>query len=473
MENHGLSSQNPPNSKPEHETYNTKAILRLAIPALGALIIEPLLTFIDSVMVGHLGVKPLAGLAIGAALLTTLVGVFVFLAYATTATTARFVGAGDRGAALRSGVSAIWLASGLGVAVVLVLELAAPQLARFLGAEPDVLPYAVEYLRAGAPGAAGMLIVLAATGTLRGLLDTKTPLMVLAAAAPINIGGNFLFIYGLNLGILGAGISLSLTQLLMAAVLVLLVFRAARAEKVSLRPAGAGIWSSVLEGLPLFWRTVSLRIALLATLSVAAAAGTTALAAHQVVMSLWTMVAFGLDALAIAAQGLVGVALGANHQAALRTLVRKVSLWGICAGAILGVLMIATSAWTPTFFGSEPEMHRVATPALIVAGAFLPIGALVFELDGVLIGANEGTYLAWMGIVTLVLYLPALGAVYLLTRGPEALTTAQQATILMWIWVAFAGWFMALRTTTNWLRARHLGSTVVTPPGRPTNPPSA
>lgn len=477
---------------------SAKGILSLAIPALGALVIEPLLILIDSVMVGHLGTVPLAALSLASTILTTLVGVFVFLAYSTTAVTARALGSGRPADGIRGGVEAMWLGAGLGIALTTGLVVGAPALVRWMGAEGAVAADAATYLRAASFGMIGMLIILAATGTLRGLLDMKTPLYVLAIGSAINVVLNAILIYGLGLGILGAGIGLSITQTLMAVMLVTQVGRGARERNVSLLPSGTGVLSAASEGLPLFIRTLSLRAALLATVAVATAGGTLVLAGHQVVNSIWMIAAFALDALAIAAQSMVGVALGARNrsretdegstgrsntdlqklnpdlqgddqdtvtelradgdvevgaEAQLHALVRRLTIWGIGAAAAIGLVVAATSTWVPWLFGSDPEMHLVASHALLVAGLFMPISGVVFILDGVLIGASEGKYLAKLGVVTLVLYLPALGVLMHWINLNQPLGAAEQATALGWLWVAFAGWFMLLRAAANAARA--------------------
>lgn len=432
---------------------SVRGILSLAIPALGALVIEPLLTLIDSVMVGHLGTSSLAALSLASTILTTLVGVFIFLAYSTTAITARALGAGRADEGIRGGIEAMWLALGLGLVLVIVLQLAAPWMVSAMGAKGQVALDAVTYLRAGCFGMIGMLVILAATGTLRGLLDMKTPLYVLAIGSIINVILNFILIYGLNLGILGAGIALSVTQTLMALMLTYRIVATARERGVPLHPSGSGVLSAAGEGLPLLIRTLSLRAALLATVAVATRAGTLALAGHQVVSSIWTMAAFALDALAIAAQSLVGVTVGAKHREQLGALVRRLTLWGALVGVVLGAVVVVTSPWLPRLFGPDLEMHAVASPALVVAGCLMPLGGVVFILDGILIGAAEGKYLAKMGLVTLALYLPALAWLmhWIAANGP--LQASGQATVLAWLWVAFAGWLMLLRAVANAARA--------------------
>ncbi len=432
--------------------FSTRTILALALPALGALVIEPTLILIDSAMVGYLGVAPLAGLSLASTILMTLVGVFVFLAYSTTALTSRAVGRGDRAGALHFGIQAVWLAAGLGAVITAVLIATAPTLAHWLGADPEVMPQAVAYLRGGAPGMIGMLMVLAATGALRGLLDMRTPLYVVAAGALVNVGLNFLLIFALNLQILGAGIALSITQTLMGLALTFALVRQARG-RIPLRPSVGGLWGAIVEGAPLFIRTVSLRAALLATVSIAALGGTAMLAAHQVVNSLWNWSAFILDALAIAAQSLVGVAVGAGNPAATKALVRRLSLWGVGAGVVLGTGFALSAGWLPSLFGTDPTMHQVATRGLLVAAVFMPVGGLVFLLDGALIGAGQGRYLALMGVVTLAVYLPALALIHKWITGHAPLDGSQQMLAFTWLWLAFAGWFMSARAVANAARA--------------------
>ena len=218
-----------------------RQILALAVPALGALVAEPLFVLVDSAIVGHLGTAPLAGLALASTILITIIGLCVFLAYATTAAVARRLGAGDRSGALQLGVDGMWLAAGLGVVLAVATWLAAPWLVGALGASDDVAEQAVTYLRWSAPGLPGMLLVLASTGALRGLLDTRTPLVVATLGAVCNAVLNVVLVYGVGMGIAGSGLGTALTQVAMGVALSVVVVRGARSVGASLRPAAGGI----------------------------------------------------------------------------------------------------------------------------------------------------------------------------------------------------------------------------------------
>lgn len=269
-----------------------RQILALAVPALGALVAEPLFVLVDSAVVGHLGTPQLAGLSIASTILLTVVGLCVFLAYATTAAVARRLGAGDAVAALRSGIDGMWLAAALGVGLAALLWVAAPWAVGVLGADGAVADHATSYLRWSAPGLPGMLLVLASTGVLRGLQDTRTPLWVAAGGAVANAVLNVVLVYGAGMGIAGSGLGTAVAQLAMGAILTAVVVRGARAAGAGLRPSTGGIWSSARAGAPLLVRTVSLRLAILLTVFVATGLGAVALAGHQVVTSVWGLAAF-------------------------------------------------------------------------------------------------------------------------------------------------------------------------------------
>jgi putative MATE family efflux protein len=423
-----------------------RRILALAVPALGALVAEPLFVLVDSAVVGRLGTAPLAGLGLASTVLVTVVGLCVFLAYATTASVARRLGAGDLARALTLGVDGIWLAVGLGVVLAVALWLGAPWLVTALGAHGDVTGHAVAYLRWSAPGLPGMLVVLAATGALRGLQDTRTPLWTAAAGAVVNAVLNVTLVLGLGMGIAGSGLGTALTQLGMGAVLAVVVVRGALRAGASVAPALASILRNARAGAPLLVRTLSLRAAILLTAVVAAGLGETPLAAHQVVSAVWGLTAFALDALAIAAQALVGRTLGAGDVDETRAVLRRTLQWGTATGAALGVV-VAGGAWLlPAAFSADAGVRSAVTTGLLVAALFLPVAGWVFVLDGVLIGAGDGRYLAAAGLVTLVAYAPAAWAVG--TWAPAG------AAGLGWLWAAFAGVFMVARAVVTGLRAR-------------------
>jgi putative MATE family efflux protein len=415
-----------------------REILRLAAPAFAALVAEPLFLLADSAIVGHLGTPQLAGLGVAGALLATAVSLCVFLAYGTTASVARRLGAGDLRSALAQGIDGLWLALLIGALLAVVAAVAAGPLVAALGTSQAATPYAVTYLRVAASGIPAMLLVLAATGVLRGLQDTRTPMVAATVGAVANVALNVTLVYGAGLGVAGSALGTVLAQLGMALALTAVVVRAARLYDVSGRPHGAGIKTAAAVGVPLLVRTLTLRAALLAATYVAAASGTVAVAAHQVAFTVWTLLALALDAVAIAGQAIVGRALGAGDAAGARAATRRMMQWGLASGVLLAVVVIALRAAFVPLFTNDPAVRDLLSSVLVVAALFQPVCGVVFALDGVLIGAGDGRYLAVAGVLTLAAFLPLAGLVLATDAGLVAL------------WWAFGAFLVARLVTLLW-----------------------
>ena len=421
----------------------TRQILSLAIPTLGATIAQPLFLTIDSAMVGHLGAERIAGMSLAMIVINTVYGMSIFLAYSTTAETAQAMGAGNERRARELGVHAMWLAAIIGITFAGVLALIGTPLLRALGAAEEIMPYASSFLHASLPGLAASLITMAATGVLRGMKDTTTPLIAAGVGALLNVGLNAFLIYGINLGIVGSGIGTSIVSTVMAIALVAILARPARAAGVSLRPSLTGIRQSARVGGPLLARSVAIRLAFLTSIWSATAISVNGLAAYQVVMSAWQIPLFLLDSLAIASQTLVGFAIGSGDRSQLRTLLRTLAWWGIGAGVIIGTLTASLSPWIPSFFVSEAVVRHMAIPAVIVNAVFFPAQSHAFLLDGVLIGAGRGASLAKAAFLNLAILLPALWGFTLLR--PCLSETAAVAVLIGLV----TGLYMVTRAITN------------------------
>ncbi|QBR92928.1 MATE family efflux transporter [Nocardioides euryhalodurans] len=425
-----------------------REILRLAVPAFLALAAEPLFLLSDAAIIGHLGTEPLAGLGIAAAVLQTAVGLCVFLAYGTTASVARHLGAGDTRGALAQGVDGIWLAVVIGTVTTLLGVALTSPLVELFGAGEAVSDQATTYLRIAFLGTTPLLVMLATTGVLRGLQDTRTPLYVAVGGNAANIVLNVLLVYGLGLGIAGSAWGSVLAQVASAAALTAVVVRAARREGAPLRPDSVGIREAAHAGVPLVIRTLTLRAALLVTTyAVTLAALDEAdqavdLATHQLALTLWTFLAFVLDSIAIAAQAITGRYLGAGDVAGTRAVTDRMVRWGIWSGVVTGLLLAVSSPLLGPLFTDDAAVQDRLVGVLLVAALGQPVAGVVFVLDGVLIGAGDGRYLAWGGVVVLVVY------------APVALLTVLLGAGLLGVWVAFAGVFMGARWVVLTRRAR-------------------
>lgn len=386
----------------------TKRILALAIPSLGALIAEPLFLLTDTAMVGHLGAEALASLGLASTILTTVIGLLIFLAYATTPIVARRLGSGNRPGAISAGIDGLWLALGLGVVLGVLGYAMTPLVVSWFGASSDVSAGAVAYLTISWWGLPGMLLVIAATGLMRGLQDTRTPLWIALAGFAANAGLNAVLIYGLGWGLVGSAVGTVIAQWGMSAVFVAIVTREARTHEVSLAPGMLGIQAAARSGSWLLLRTLSLRIALIATVVVATGLGTRELAAWHIVFTIFSLLALALDALAIAAQALVGHDLGSGDLSSVRQSTSTLMAWGFFAGGMLSVLTGLLSPLMPFVMTSDQPLREVLVVVLVLLALTLPLSGFVFVLDGVLIGAGDGKYLALTGVLNVAMFAPFL-----------------------------------------------------------------
>ncbi|MDO4897821.1 MAG: MATE family efflux transporter [Rothia sp. (in: high G+C Gram-positive bacteria)] len=438
-----------------------RQILALAVPAFGALIAEPLLVLADSAIVGHLGSTPLAGLTLGSTVVQTVVGLMIFLAYATTPAVARAFGAGDLPAAYRAARNGLWAALGLGALLAALFVVAGRSVLTALGGSGCMLTHALAYLLPSLAGLPGMLLVLAATGALRGFQDTKTPLYVATAGAAINVVLSWVLVYPVGLGVAGSAIATAAVQWGMGLVLSAKVLRGRGTHGVGLAPDLAGCVAVFKVGSWLMLRALCMRAALLATVVVATSQGTENLAAYQLTLSFFSLLAFALDALAIAAQALLGKEMGAQdvQSAAGRTAVHhlknRLVRWSLGFGLFTALLAPAVGFSLAWVFTPDAQVQHLFTLSLIIVGVGQPIAAYVFILDGVLIGAADMRYLGLASVFTLLTYLPVLAALHFWFTGQGAAAQASLATpAYLLLWCAYALWYMGARALTLWWRAR-------------------
>jgi putative MATE family efflux protein len=369
-----------------------REILRLALPALGALAAEPLYVLADTAMVGHLGTPELAALALAGALITGAFTLFNFLTYGTTAQVARLYGAGQEVAAGRIAAQALWLSTAIGLALVVLLAALAEPLVALLGGEGRTGDLAVTYMRIAALGLPFALIALAGQGYLRGVSDMRTPLVIVVAANAANVVLGLLFIYGFGWGIAGSAWGTVAAQAGMGAAFVWALLRAPADSR---RPSVARMRPLMRIGGEIFVRTASLYGSFLVASAVLARIGSDSLAAHQIAFQLWVFLALVLDAVAIAGQVIVGRSLGAGDAEAAHAASRRMIEWAVVAGAVFGAVLLALTDLLPRAFTSDPAVIDRAKEIWPLFALMQPANGAVFALDGILIGAGDTRFLMW------------------------------------------------------------------------------
>jgi putative MATE family efflux protein len=376
-------------------TPRQRPVLALALPALVVLAAEPLYLLVDTAVVGNLGTVPLGGLAVGGGLLAWATALLNFLAYGTTARSARRAGAGDRAGAVAEGVQATWLALALGVAVILLFQLLAGPLTRLLaGSAGPVAEAGEQWLRIASLGAPLLLVSQAGNGWLRGVQELRRPVRYVLAGSLVSLALCPLLVYPAGLGLAGSAIANVAGQAVAAA----LFLRALARERVAWRPRPAAIRAQLVIGRDLLLRAVVLQLAFLVATAVAARAGTAALGAHQIGIQLFFFLALVLDAYAIAAQTLVGHALGAQRPDEARATARRVALWGLGTGLAVAAVLLALRPVLPGLFTDDPAVLAQADTVWWFLAALQPLAGVVFALDGVLMGAGDVGYLRTLTI---------------------------------------------------------------------------
>lgn len=418
-----------------------REIARLAVPAFGALVAEPLYLLADTAVVGHLGTDQLGGLAVAAAILLTAHALCTFLAYGTTAAVARLLGAGDGREAAHQAVQGLWLGALLGVALAGLGWAFATPLVGVLADDPAVAAEAEVYLRLSLPGLPALLLVLAGTGYLRGLQDTRTPLVVALASAAVNLLVELVLVLGFDQGIGASSLSTVVAQWGAAAVYLRVVARSARGQGVALGPDRAALRGLLVVARALVVRTLALRGSLVLATAVAARIGTTDLAAHQIAFELWSALAYALDAVAIAGQAIIGRLLGAGRDDEARAAGRRMLEIGVGTGVAAGVLVVAARPVLPDLFSDDPAVTALTAFLLLHVAALQPLNAVAFVLDGLLIGAGDMAFLARAMVAAAGAFVAAAGAVLVLDLG------------IGWLWVAIAV-FMSARAGPLLLRWR-------------------
>ena len=415
-----------------------RQILKLAVPALGALAAEPLYLLVDTAIVGHLGTPQLASLAIAATALTTAFAIFNFLTYGTTARVSRLHGAGEEEQAARLGAQALWLGLGIGIVLTVFAVAFARPVAVLMGGKGEILDQATTYLRIAAFGAPFFMLASAGQGFLRGISDLRTPLYILVVAHAVNIVLEVLFVYGFGWGLPGSAWGTVIAQAGMGAAFVWVQARASGWEPPDLER----MRSLMKIGGEIAVRTTALLGSFLVASAVIARIGPASLGAHQIAFQLFGFLALLLDAIAIAGQVMVGGMLGGGDARGARAASTRMIGWSVAVGTVFGLLLLTFGDVIPRAFTSDPAVIERAHEIWPLFAAMMPLSGAVFALDGILIGAGDTRFLMWGMLIAAALYVPV------------ALLALHQGWGILGVWAGLAGLIFVRLVTCG---ARFLG----------------
>ena len=413
----------------------------LALPTFISLIAEPVFLIIDSAIVGHLGPLQLAALGAASSIISLITSTFIFLAYSTTSMVSINLGRSDDTLAMESATSGVVLALIIGVVAAILSFTFRLDLLSLIGTPKSVIYFANSYLSISLIGVPATLVSFSSLGSLRGLRKIGTTVRIQIIGYLINAGLDLFLVYGMRLGISGAAIGTSLVQYLVAGAYLFTLFHENHLKVLTIKPLVKGLILSIRLGSGLVIRTISLRLAILLTTWLAATMGSTQLAAEQSLSTLWSFSAFSLDAIALALQVIIGHSIGKKDVQKIRIYTTWGLRWSFIGGIFMGVLLASATTPLSIAFTTSRSVREQIAQTLIVLGLLQPLASLVYLLDGVLIGAGDGDFLALAGVGATLAFLPFALAVHIFHLD------------LRWLWLAY-GCFMLFRFLPLAIRAQ-------------------
>jgi MATE family multidrug resistance protein len=374
----------------------------------------PLASVADTFVIGAVGDKDdIAGVALGAVLFNIFYWSFYFLRMSTTGLAAQAEGANDQTASQLIVLRALTAALAIGL-IVLVLRGPAAALGFWvLQGEAKVERLGEVYFSIRALGAIGAFASFALTGWLIGAGRTREVLAVTVVYSAVNIGLDFWFVFGLNLGVAGVAWATAIADVLsalMAGLVVHLVVQRRGGWRSEARAPRAVFDPSALKqlfavNLDLMIRTWSLVISFSWFANIGAKLGAAVLAGNHVLLQIVSVWAFVLDAYAFVAESEVGRAFGAKSVSALRRAIRLTSEFAFASGFLF---MIATFAFGPALLDAwiaDEEARASALRFLPYCAAIPFFGAAAWQLDGIFIGATRSAAMRNAGIASALIYL--------------------------------------------------------------------
>jgi putative MATE family efflux protein len=380
-----------------------REILRLALPALGALAAEPLYILADTAIVGHIGRPQIAALGLAGTVLGGAFAIFNFLTYATTAVVARATGAGAHEQAARLAAQALWLSLGIGLALLVMLEPASAPLLHALGGHGRSGHFAIVYFRIAALGLPAALIALAGQGYLRGVSNLRRPLEIVVAANVANLVLEVLFVYGFGWGIAGSAAGTAIAQAGMGIAFVVELLRPHAHDR---RPRLAQMRPLARVGGQILVRTAALYACFLVAASVLARIGDAELGAHQIGYELFIFLALVLDAVAIAGQVIVGRMLGAGDAEGAHAAAVRMIGWSVIVGGAFAIVLLPLANVVPRAFTGDASVVDQAKKMWPLFALMQPLAGAAFALDGILIGASDTAFLMWSMLASAAISIP-------------------------------------------------------------------
>lgn len=424
--------------KAQETNISFKRIQQLALPAIIAGIAEPVLSSTDAAIVGNIanyGTASLAAVGIVGSFLSMLIWVLAQTRSAIATIVAQNLGAGNIKNLKNFPAQAIYFNIILSIIVLFSTYFFVEHIFTFLNAEGLVLTYSIDYYNIRVWGFPLTLFTFAVFGIFRGLQNTFWPMIIAIIGASLNIGLDFLLVYGFKeiipaMGIKGAAWASLIAQLVMALIALELLLKK---TKVSLRlkfPLHPEIKRLVSMSFNLFLRSLALNVALMLAVKDATALGSNYIAAHAIAINIWLFTAFFIDGYGAAGNVLAGKILGEKDYARLHQLTKRVNFYNLWVALFLMVLLIIFYYPLGTIFIKEDGVLTIFYSMFFLVIICQPINALAFTFDAIFKGLGEMAYLRNVLLgATLFAFIPILYVSKYLDWGLKGIWVA----IIFWV----------------------------------------
>lgn len=397
-----------------------KEIGALAIPALFSVLLDPLLSLVDTAIVGRLGVAALGAVGLATLVFNFSAFLFSFLMVVTVPRVASANANNNPAEASRATAQGLQVSLTLGTVAAVVLWYFAPSLVAAMSknGSKEVTEYAVSYLRCRCVASPAVLSFFVALGSFRGFRDTVTPLYAAIAANVINLVLDLVLIFVFNMGVAGAAIATSVSQYVSCTVLVLMLIRRKMLRPADLlaKPPKEELFNFLKAGVSLSSRNILSMVVILYATTAVSNLGAASLAAHEILRQVWVFAIQGFSALDIATQALIAVYVGQGMQHKASSILKRTLQLGTGVGAVIAVILLVGSRALPCTFTSDAAVINIASSVLPFIAFFLPFDAVAAIMDGSLLGAGDTGYLGRTMLVTASI---SMGVLYCARMRPD------------------------------------------------------
>ena len=393
-----------------------RRIMRLAVPNILAAISTPLIGIADTGMIGHLPeVAYLGAVATASVIFDVVFWSVAFLRMGTTSLVAQFYGAGDRQACVETLYRSLLIALVLGGGMLAFREGIAELGFWLAGGSPEVQLWGKQYFEVRIFSAPLVLAMITLNGFFLGTANAVAPMCVTMVANVVNIGADYALIFGKwgapEMGVIGAAWAAVLgngAAVLVAGIILVWKYRGYLRGQVGNLLDREELRHIFRTNFNLFGRTICLLFTQFSMLGIVSRLGEVPLAANAIVWQIWSLVSFGVDGFAHAAETLVGNSLGGRDFAGARQVARRIILWGAGIGAGFGLVYLLFLEPIARGFTEHEEVIQVIGSLTLLVALIQPLNAVVFVFDGIFIGANDMQYLfKAMAIVAFGVFAPA------------------------------------------------------------------